>query len=131
MSSQRAVPVNISEAARQSGISEKKIRHYESISLLPKAPRTSSGYRDFSVSDVHRLRFIRRTRELGMSFERIRTLVGLWDDPDRALSHTKSLALAQISELEQRAQHLTMVIEALRQLVTACNDEQRAAFPAI
>ena len=35
--------MKIGEAAAQSGISERMIRHYEKIGLIPGAPRRDSG----------------------------------------------------------------------------------------
>ncbi len=48
--------MNIGEASERSGLPAKTIRYYEDISLV--APdRADNGYRDYSSSDVHRLRF--------------------------------------------------------------------------
>ena len=54
------------------------IRYYESVDLLPAAVRSENGYRSYTVEDVARLSFVRRSRDLGFSIERIRELLGLW-----------------------------------------------------
>ena len=58
--------MNIGNAARQSGLPPKTIRYYEDIGLLT-ADRAANGYRDYSSEDVHRLRFVQRSRSLGFS----------------------------------------------------------------
>ncbi len=58
-------PVTIGSAAELSGISAKMVRHYESLGLLSQVARTDSGYRQYTEADVHTLRFIKRSRDLG------------------------------------------------------------------
>ena len=76
--------MNIGQAAAQSGVSAKMLRHYESLGLLGKVRRTDSGYRQYSASDVHTLRFIKRSRDLGFSMAEIAELVNLWQNRRRA-----------------------------------------------
>ncbi len=66
--------MNIGTASEKSGLPPKTIRYYEEIGLL-KADRAGNGYRDYSMSDVHRLRFLQRSRSLGFSVEECRQLL--------------------------------------------------------
>ncbi|MBZ2397782.1 MerR family DNA-binding transcriptional regulator, partial [Erwinia amylovora] len=56
--------MNIGAASDASGVSQRMIRHYEKIGLVPAPPRRGN-YRDYADADVHRLRFIANARDLG------------------------------------------------------------------
>jgi Cu(I)-responsive transcriptional regulator len=123
--------MNIGEAAQAAGVTAKMIRHYESIGLVPKAARRSSGYRDYSAADVERLRFVRRGRELGFSIERIRDLLRLWSDRTRSNADVRKVALEHAAELEAKAARLQEMIGTLRSLATACRKGDRPDCPII
>jgi len=72
--------MNIGEAAARAGVTPKMVRHYESLGLLPKVHRTEAGYRVYTASEIHTLRFIKRSRDLGFSMAEIAELVKLWQD---------------------------------------------------
>ena len=86
--------MKIGEASNASGVSQRMIRHYEKVGLIPAAARRDSGYRDYDRTDVHTLAFIGRARDLGFGIEEIRQLLGLWQDRSRASAEVKALALA-------------------------------------
>jgi Cu(I)-responsive transcriptional regulator len=123
--------MNIGQASLASGISAKMIRYYEGIGLVPAAGRSNGGYREYGPDDVHRLRFIRRARDLGFSFERVRELLKLWSDQKRSSAKVKALALAHIGELEARAKELRELIRTLRHLADACDGSNRPDCPII
>ncbi|HZX03393.1 MerR family DNA-binding transcriptional regulator, partial [Kribbella sp.] len=49
-----------SELAGQVGVNTETLRYYERRGLLPEPPRTLGGYRDYPVSAVELLRFVKR-----------------------------------------------------------------------
>lgn len=123
--------MNIGQAAAASGISAKMIRHYEELGLLPAAQRTESGYRQYEPNDVHTLRFIRHSRDLGFSLPAIAELVSLWQNRRRPSRQVKALAQAHITELEQKAAELMAMKSALEHLVHGCHGDDRPECPIL
>lgn len=123
--------MNIGEAAARSGVTAKMIRYYESIGLIGTATRTASGYRTYGETDVHRLRFIRRARDLGFSMEKIETLLGLWGKKDRSSANVKTLAQAHIEELKQQISEMQAVLSTLEHLVDHCHGDDRPDCPIL
>lgn len=123
--------MNIGQASKASGVSAKMIRYYESIGLVPAVDRRASGYRDYGLTDIHRLGFIRRARDLAFSMDEIRDLLRLWTDQGRSSREVKEIALRHIADLDQRANHLTEMADALRHLAVACEGDERPDCPII
>ena len=123
--------LNIGQAASASGISAKMIRHYEEVGLLPRARRTDSGYRQYSQSDLHTLRFIRHARDLGFSIKQIGELVGLWQNRRRPSSKVKALAQAHIEALEGKAAEILSMKRTLEHLVRCCHGDDRPDCPIL
>ncbi len=121
----------IGEAARASGVSAKMLRHYESIGLIPKARRTEAGYRVYGPDEVETLRFIRRGRDLGLSMERIRQLVGLWRDGARPSREVKRIALAHVAELRAKIAEMSAMCATLEGLADSCRGDQRPDCPIL
>jgi len=123
--------MNIGQAADASGVSAKMIRYYESVGLIGKASRTVSGYRQYSEKDVQTLRFIRRSRDLGFSIERIRTLLALWQDKTRKSVNVKKLANQYIQELDRDIEKLQSIRDQIRHLSDCCHGNNRPDCPII
>ena len=123
--------VSIGEAARRSGVSARMVRHYEGLGLLPAVARTESGYRQYDDADIHTLRFIKRSRDLGFSMEEIAELVGLWHNRRRASASVKRIAQKHLSELEQRITDMQAMRNTLAHLVHCCHGDARPECPIL
>lgn len=123
--------MNIGQAAQASGVSAKMIRYYESISLIARADRSDAGYRRYSENEIQTLRFIKRSRDLGFSVERIKTLLGLWEDRDRKSADVKKLARQYIAELDQDIEKLQSIRDQLHLLSNCCHGDSRPECPIL
>ena len=123
--------MKIGEASTASGVSQRMIRHYEKIGLMPKAARRDSGYRDYDERDLHALRFIGRARDAGFPIEEIRQLLALWHDRDRSSADVKALALARAAELKKKARELDAMRRSLEHLAERCHGDDRPDCPIL
>lgn len=126
-----AWPVNIGQAARLSGISPKMLRHYEGMGLLGAVTRTESNYRQYSLNEVHTLRFIRRARDMGFSLEAIAELVSLWHNRRRSSASVKRIAQKHLDELAERIEALQAMQRTLCHLLHECPGDQRPDCPIL
>ena len=120
--------MNIGLAAQESSLPPKTIRYYEDIGLVVPA-RRDNGYRDYSVDDVHLLRFVQRARSLGFSVEQCRQLLALYLDRTRASADVKRLASEKIDEIDRKIRELKGLRGTLTELVERCSGDDRPDCP--
>ena len=126
-----STPVQIGEAARLAGVSAKMVRHYESLGLLGGVQRSDSGYRLYAQADVHRLRFIRRSRELGFSMAEIAELLSLWGNQERTSASVKRIAQQHVDELSRRIAAMQAMQRSLQHLLLGCSGDERPECPIL
>ncbi|CAO3459570.1 MerR family transcriptional regulator [Azospirillum largimobile] len=114
----------IGALAKRTGVKIPTIRYYESIGLLPEAPRTGSNRRTYDEASVRRLRFIRHARELGFEVEAIRQLLTLADDPGQPCREADVLARVHLAEIESRITRLEALRDEVRRMVEGCAQDQ-------
>ena len=122
--------MNIGEAARQSELPPKTIRYYEDIALV-KPSRSGNGYRDYSENDIHRLRFLQRSRSLGFTIEECRLLLSLYEDDQRASADVKAVANQKISEIDRKIKELRSLRKTLSALAENCHGNDKPDCPII
>jgi Cu(I)-responsive transcriptional regulator len=123
--------MNIGQASASSGVSTKMIRHYEEIGLLPRISRTASNYRHYGDSEVHVLRFIKRSRELGFSMAEIKALLGLWQNKGRSSAAVKKIAAQHIEDLKRRIAEMKAMVDTLEHLSHHCHGDTRPECPIL
>ena len=107
------------------------LRHYESLGLLGEVARTGSNYRQYSLADVHTLRFIRRARDMGFGLDAITELVSLWHNRRRSSASVKRIAQKHHDELAQRIEALQAMQRSLHTLLCHCPGDDRPDCPIL
>src|SRR5262245_51406991 len=122
--------MNIGDASERSGLPAKTIRYYEDIRLL-KPARSDNGYRDYSVEDVHRLKFLQRARSLGFTVEECRQLLSLYGDRERESADVKAIAESKLVEIDRKIAELVGMRKTLQHLVHNCHGDHRPDCPIL
>src|SRR5258708_33765818 len=90
--------LTISQVARQVGLQASAVRYYESIGLLPRAPRMS-GQRRYDTTALYRLAIIQRARQLGFTLNEIRQLFFGFRAITRPSERWRTLSQRKFAEL--------------------------------
>ena len=123
--------MNISAAAKASGLSTKTVRYYADIGLVAPTGRSNAGYRTYSDGAVRKLVFTRRARAFGFSIDACRELLGLYQDANRTSANVKSIASQRLAEIEAKQRELQSLHDELSYLVTHCRGDDRPDCPII
>lgn len=123
--------MNISEAAKASGLPVKTVRYYADIGLVEAASRSQAGYRIYNDAAVRRLSFIRRARTFDFSVAECRELLDLYQDQGRTSAEVKKIASKRLEEIEIKQKELQALRDDLAHLVKACRGDDRPDCPII
>jgi len=123
--------LTIGQLARRAGVGIETVRFYERQGLLPKPPRTPSGYRQYSTDALGRLAFIGRAKALGFALREIADLLALDASRDATCVDVKERAQRKLAETEVQLADLTRVRDTLRGLVAECGSGPAERCPVL
>ncbi len=128
----RPLPITIGELSRRTGCKVETVRYYERVGLMPPAPRTAGRYRLYDDSDVRRLAFVRRARELGFTLTNVRTLLTLaLGQSDGPCAQARELAAAHLAEVRGKISDLRAMERVLDDAVDQCTAGNMPSCPVI
>lgn len=120
-----------SELADRAGVNSETLRYYERRGLLAAPPRTSGGYRDYPVSAVELLRFVKRAQELGFTLDEVEELLHLDGGGPDSCDAARELAEHRRDDLAARIRDLQRMHDSLAELVETCHlprEDRRCAL---
>jgi DNA-binding transcriptional MerR regulator len=102
------------ELAEQVGVNPKTVRYYEQIGLIPPAPRTAGGYREYADSDAARLTFIKTAQRLGLSLEEVAEMLRLRERGEPPCGYVRHVISHQLRSVDKRIAELRALRSELR-----------------
>lgn len=114
----------IGEVSRQTGLSADTLRYYERIGLLGPVGRDDGGRRRYRPTDIERLEFINRAKQMDFSLDEISALLHLRDEPQNVQSRVRSLAKNKLDAIALRIGELSVLRDELTLLLNLCADAE-------
>lgn len=113
------------DLASATGCNLETIRYYETAGIMPPPARTDAGHRTYDATDVQRLRFVLRARELGFSLDDIRGLLGLGDGALRSCAEVKEKTEMHLVDVRAKIADLQRIEAVLSRTAALCSGGDR------
>ena len=121
----------IGKVSSLTGCNIETIRYYEKEGMLPPPRRSEGGHRLYSVTLVQRLRFIRRSRELGFSLAEVRQLLEIVDGEHVSCVKVKEIADAHLVDIREKIADLQKMETSLARMALQCSGRDVPECPIV
>lgn len=122
--------IAIGELSYRTGCNIETIRYYERIGLIP-VPDRRGRYRRYTTTDVGRLGFIKRSRELGFTLDEVRALLGLAKAGPSSCAKARGIAASHLANVRARIADLKRMERTLANAVRDCDSSDNHRCPLI
>ncbi len=119
--------LTITALAKKTGVSSKALRYWEALGLLPKASRSHSGYRQFSAEATAYIGFVKRSKEMGLTLQQMRTVLKLARRGCSPCVEVETFIDHRIIELKTEIKSLSKLLQSLKMLRQCCPDTVHSA----
>ncbi len=97
------------------------MRFYEKQGLIAAPQRSASGYRQYPLETVKRVRFIQHAKEAGFTLKDVGEFLSLRREPGTSCADIKLRATQKIEEVDQKIRDLQRIRDALVRMVLKCS----------
>ena len=112
-----AAGVTIGKLARAAEVGVETVRYYQRRRLLA-VPHSGGAVRRYPVATIDRIRFIKRSQDLGFSLEEIRELMRLEHGGSRGA--IRKIAGARLTSIREKLTTLRQMEKVLSELLCEC-----------
>lgn len=126
-SARTAQRLTIGKLAEMADVSANAVRFYEREGLMRVPDKSHSGYRQYDLGAVERLRFIKQAQHCGFTLSEIQALLQLRDEASTCCDDVRSKVIGKKLELAARIKSMKVMSEALDELIADCSNDTRPA----
>jgi DNA-binding transcriptional MerR regulator len=113
--------LRIGEVATRAGVSIDAVRYYERLKLLPRARRTSGGFRLFGPESVERVQFIKQAQALSLTLDEIKGLLAAGGAYE--CRRVRDLLSKKVEDLDGKMTAMKDLRRTLTRYLSACERE--------
>ena len=115
--------------AKATGVSPDTIRHYERIGVLPRASRTESGYRIYSLTAVERVLVVQRALRIGFTLAELAEVLKGRDSGGTPCHRVYQLAQEKLKGIEADLEALKRTKRYLKKVLADWEQRTQSAGP--
>jgi len=115
--------LTIGKLAANSDVNVETIRYYQRMNLIVEPPKPANGFRTYPISDIDRVKFIKRAQQLGFTLKEIQELLALGD---QHCQEVQALAKEKLEKIESHMKDLKAMRKALKTLISQCETDENS-----
>lgn len=112
--------LTIGDLSKATSTKVETIRYYERIGLLAPPARTAGNYRAYGDTELGRLSFIRRARDLGFGIDQISALLSLSEKKKRSCKAIDAIARQHLADVDSKLADLMALRSELDSIIRQC-----------
>lgn len=94
--------MQISEVAREFGLTTDTLRYYEKEGLIGPVSKGENGIRNYTEDDIKRIQFVKCMRAAGLEISFLKKYIRLFDEGDKTIKERREILVEQRKILKKK-----------------------------
>jgi len=116
--------LTIGKLAKEAKVGVETVRFYERKGLIQRPKRNGSQFREYDPDNIRRIRFIKRTQEVGFTLKEVKDLLGLRVSSRATCGDVRKRTDKKLLEIERKISDLKEMKRSLKKLSDACFEKK-------
>lgn len=117
-----------SDVAKKFDVSIDALRYWEKAGMIPKVPRNSRGYRNYTRNEIEWIDFVTCMRSSGVGISTLVTYYQLFKDGVETKQQRQQLLEGQLVDMAQRIKDMQKAYARLEEKLTHYDDHVEGVF---